>query len=102
MADVYDFFSKKKLVEEREKRENVPKGYLARTKNCLQNMKDNGYCDCRICVDKAILAEKLYNIATYICVDYSDNTGRELYVADCLEILLTAAGRMKKEIYNRT
>ena len=92
MGDVYDLFTKKKV----EKPKTI--SYSARSKHCLKNIQQFGKCECEYCVDKKKLSDRLFDITRYLCKDYTDKTGKELYVADALEIVLTVAGRIKTDI----
>lgn len=95
MGNLYDLFTKKKIEKSK------PLTYNARIKECLRNIESVGKCECEYCVDKKILSNRLFDITRYLCKDYTDKTGKELYVADALEIVLTVAGKIKTDILNR-
>lgn len=92
MGDLYNFFTKKKMEESR----NL--GYYERSKICASNIKTNGACECATCKDKLYLSKRLFDIVRYLCKDYKENTGRDLYIADALEIVLSVAASLKIEI----
>jgi hypothetical protein len=92
MADIYDLFSKKKVEVK------VPLAYSERLKICLKNIEQAGLCDCEMCLDKGDLTKKLYHIIRYMCKDYTERTGKELYMADALDIVLAVAKRLKDQL----
>ena len=92
MADIYDIFSKKQIKQPR------ATTYRKRYIECLKRIEENGVCDCDLCKDKKILSNRLFDIVRYLSKDYTEKTGKELYVADALEIVLIVAAKLKKEI----
>jgi len=95
MGDVYDFKSKKKIDQPRSP------SYRERFRQCLEKAQANGYCDCDICKDKIDISNKYYDILTYLCKDYEENTGKDLYLADALEIALIVSLRLKNDILKK-
>lgn len=94
MSNIYDLFTKKKV----DRKPDVPITYQARMKKCLLNIQKNGMCKCDSCLDKAVLSNRLFDITRYLCTEYTDKTGKTLYVADVLEIVLIVAAKLKIEI----
>lgn len=92
MGDVYDFFSKKKVNQPRSSK--LSERYI----QCLERASEIGFCDCQLCTDKLILSERLYAIVKYLCKDYKQKTGHELYIADAFEMLLIVVARLKNEL----
>ena len=95
MGDIYNIFSKQKVDQPR------PTVFVERYKQCLKRSEELGYCDCGLCIDKAAMSIRLLNIVGYLCKDYTNKTGTELYVADAMEMVLTVAQQLKKEITNK-
>lgn len=92
MADIYDIFTKKKVDQPR------PTTFHVRYKQCLKRIETNGSCDCQLCQDKKDMSKRLFDIVRYLCKDYKEKTGQDLYVADALEIVLTVAAKLKNHI----
>lgn len=92
MADIIDIFSKKKVDQPRST------NYVERYKQCIKRVEENGQCDCDLCQDKKTIAVKLYKIVKYLAKDYTQKTGKELYLTDILEIVLAVVLKLKKQI----
>ena len=92
MGDVYNIFSKKKVDQPR------PTDFSQRYKQCLVRSSENGYCDCEICLDKIQMSNRLFDIVRYLCVDYKERTGKDLYVADALEVVLNVVVKLKTKV----
>lgn len=92
MADIIDIFSKKKVENPRSTNP------IERYKQCLKEAEKNGTCECDLCRDKKLMAKRLYKIVRYLAKDFTEKTGKELYVTDMLEIVLTVVLKLKNQI----
>ena len=92
MSDVIDIFTKKPV------KDSEGKTFFDRYKKCLAQVALHGECHCDLCEDKKIMASRLHDITMYLCMDYKDKTGEQLYYPDALEIVLIAAELLKSEI----
>ena len=90
--NVIDFFTKKPYVP--------PIEYAKRNNNCLNVYKTTGkLCTCEICKAKKDIIERLVVISNYLCLDYIQKTGNDLYFGDWYQIVLAASIQVGEIVY---
>ena len=74
--------------------------YAKRTTDCINVYKTTGkLCQCKTCIGKRTIVERLIAVSNYLCLDYVKNNNDPLYYSDWLEIMLTATLRVENIVY---
>ena len=92
MTDIIDIFTGETIEEPRSVHATQ------RILQCIERAEEIGYCDCSVCKDKRILANRMVKLVRYLCQDYTERTGKELYVVDAMDILATVMEKLKRDI----
>lgn len=89
MTKIFDIFTKKEKTQETLYRE--------RADRCIQRVfETNKPCDCKLCRDKRILADKVVNFSNQLCCEYVKATNNQLAMGDFLEIMIMAQYKVQE------
>lgn len=92
MADIIDIFSKTKT--------KTKTTYYERRLECLHRYKEDGTCECEVCLFKSDIASKLIAIASSDCVKKMKDDDIEIFMGDLVDILIEAQVMAEEEISN--
>lgn len=96
MAKIIDFpkkpFEKEESLDEKEYRE--------RSAKCVEKvLATNKPCDCTLCRDKRLLADRLVTISNYLLSDYVEKSGNKMVFGDWLEVLIIANYKVQDIVF---
>ena len=95
MVDIFDIKTGKKV---KISTKTSAQKFRERDTKCLQQIAQQGFCLCEVCIAKDYLADRLYSISSFLLVDYTHNSGNELYTTDWIDIIRIVERRLKEEI----